>query len=45
VFALERASGGVTAPVLKLEHALHNFRAFVVMPLFAFANAGVKIDL
>jgi NhaA family Na+:H+ antiporter len=45
VFALERASGSVTAPGLRLEHALHNFSAFVVMPLFAFANAGVKIDL
>jgi Na+:H+ antiporter, NhaA family len=45
LFALERASQGVTAPVLRLEHALHNFSAFVVMPLFAFANAGVKIDL
>ena len=45
LFALERASGGVAAPVLRLEHALHNFSAFVVMPLFAFANAGVRIDL
>jgi NhaA family Na+:H+ antiporter len=45
VFAIERASGSVTAPILRLEHALHNFSAFVVMPLFAFANAGVKIDL
>ena len=45
VFAPEQASGGVTAPGLRLEHALHNFSAFVVMPLFAFANAGVKIDL
>jgi NhaA family Na+:H+ antiporter len=45
LFLLERASEGVTAPVLRLEHALHNFSAFVVMPLFAFANAGVKIDL
>jgi Na+:H+ antiporter, NhaA family len=45
VFALERASGKVTEPILRLEHALHNFSAFVVMPLFAFANAGVKIDL
>jgi Na+:H+ antiporter, NhaA family len=45
VFALDRASGSVTAPALRLEHALHNFSAFVVMPLFAFANAGVKIDL
>jgi NhaA family Na+:H+ antiporter len=40
-----RSSGGETAPLLRLEHALHNFSAFVVMPLFAFANAGVKIDL
>src|SRR5215475_1206094 len=45
VFALERASGSVTAPILRLEHALHNFSAFVVMPLFAFASAGVKFDL
>ena len=45
VFALEQASEGVTAPILRLEHALHNFSAFVVMPLFAFANAGVKFEL
>jgi NhaA family Na+:H+ antiporter len=45
LFALERASEGVAAPILRLEHALHNFSAFVVMPLFAFANAGVKIEL
>jgi len=45
LFALGRASAGAMAPVLRLEHALHNFSAFVVMPLFAFANAGVKIDL
>ena len=45
VFALERVSGSVTAPILRLEHALHNFSAFVVMPVFAFANAGVKIEL
>jgi len=45
LFALKQASEGVTAPILKLETALHNFSAFVVMPLFAFANAGVKIGL
>ena len=39
------SSGGVSSPLLRLEHSLHNFSAFVVMPLFAFANAGVKIDL
>jgi NhaA family Na+:H+ antiporter len=45
LYALERANEGVTAPILRLEHALHNFSALIVMPLFAFANAGVKIDL
>jgi NhaA family Na+:H+ antiporter len=44
LFALEHASEGVTAPILRLEHALHNLSAFVVMPLFAFANAGVRIS-
>src|SRR4029453_17218067 len=39
----QHASQGVTAPSLRIEHALHNFSAFVVMPLFAFANAGVRI--
>jgi NhaA family Na+:H+ antiporter len=43
LFALERASEDVTAPILRLEHALHRFSAFVVMPLFAAANAGVRI--
>ena len=43
LFALERASEGVAAPILRLEHRLHSFTAFVVMPLFAFANAGVQI--
>jgi NhaA family Na+:H+ antiporter len=45
LFALKHASESVTAPILKLETALHNFSAFVVMPLFAFANAGVRIGL
>jgi len=44
VFSLLRASAEVTAPLLRLEHALHGFSAFVVMPLFAFANAGVSIS-
>ena len=42
LFALEHASEGATAPILRLEHVLHNFSAFVVMPLFAFTNAGVR---
>jgi Na+:H+ antiporter, NhaA family len=44
IVGLERASEGVTAPLLRLEHALHRFSAFVVMPLFAFSNAGVGLN-
>jgi NhaA family Na+:H+ antiporter len=44
IIGLERASEGVTAPLLRLEHALHGFSAFVVMPLFAFSNAGVTLN-
>ena len=43
VFALERTSEAATAPILRLEHGLHRLSAFLVMPLFAFANAGVQI--
>ena len=43
LFALERASENVAAPLLRLEHGLHRFSAFLVMPMFAFANAGVQI--
>jgi len=43
IIGLERASEGVTAPLLRLEHALHGFSAFVVMPLFALSNAGVGL--
>jgi NhaA family Na+:H+ antiporter len=45
LFALEYATEGVAAPILRLEHALHKFSAFVVMPLFAFANGGVTVAL
>ena len=34
----------VQNPLLKLEHYLHNFSAFFIMPLFAFSNAGVIIN-
>jgi Na+:H+ antiporter, NhaA family len=43
IVGLERASEQVTAPLLRLEHALHGFSAFVVMPLFALSNAGVSL--
>lgn len=37
-------NSSVENPLVKLEHTLHNFSAFIIMPLFAFANAGVIID-
>jgi NhaA family Na+:H+ antiporter len=35
----------VQNPLLKLEHQLHSFSAFFIMPLFAFSNAGVAFEL
>ncbi|HSD60428.1 MAG TPA: Na+/H+ antiporter NhaA [Burkholderiales bacterium] len=32
------------SPLRELEHALHPSVAFVIMPLFAFANAGVSLE-
>lgn len=32
-----------TPPLQRLEHALHPFVSFVILPIFAFANAGVTI--
>ena len=32
-----------SSPVVRLEHELHGFSSYVVLPLFAFANAGVAI--
>ena len=40
---LEAAFEEVTAPLLRLESALHGLSAFVVMPLFALSNAGVAL--
>ena len=41
---LERAIEGVQSPLLRIEHNLHRTVAFVIVPLFAFANAGVRFS-
>ena len=41
--ALEMASTSVHVPLLRLEHALHGVVGYAIMPLFAFANAGVAL--
>jgi NhaA family Na+:H+ antiporter len=44
VHALEGACEQVQAPLQRLEHALHSWVAFVIMPVFALANAGVALS-
>lgn len=34
-----------SAPLYRLEHAIHPWSAFVILPIFAFANAGVGVSL
>ncbi len=44
VHRIESASEGALSPLTRLEHALRPWVAFVIMPVFAFANAGVAIS-
>jgi Na+:H+ antiporter, NhaA family len=41
---LEDAVEGAGAPLQRMEHVLHPWVAFVIVPLFALANAGVRIE-
>ncbi|MEJ7758314.1 MAG: Na+/H+ antiporter NhaA [Gemmatimonadaceae bacterium] len=43
IHALETACEEVQAPLLKVEHKLHSLVAYGIMPLFAFANAGIRV--
>jgi Na+:H+ antiporter, NhaA family len=42
--SLESVSELVQTPLQRLEHALHPWVTFIVMPIFAFANAGVSFS-
>lgn len=42
--ALEEACEHVETPLQRLEHALHGWVVFGVLPLFALANAGVTVE-
>jgi NhaA family Na+:H+ antiporter len=41
---LERITYKVRSPLQHQEYKLHNWIAYFILPLFAFSNAGVKID-
>jgi NhaA family Na+:H+ antiporter len=43
VRALETACENVETPLQRLEHGLHPWVAFFIMPVFALANAGVEL--
>lgn len=43
VQAIETACHEVESPLQRLEHALHPWVAFAIMPVFALANAGVPL--
>ena len=43
LYELDRTASAVQAPLLRLEHALHGPVSYLIMPLFAFANAGVSL--
>ena len=43
ILAIEQAAEMAQAPLQRLEHRLHGWVAFGIMPLFALANAGVPL--
>jgi Na+:H+ antiporter, NhaA family len=43
IMAMQRASEAAQAPLQALEHRLHPWVAFGIVPLFALANAGVHL--
>ena len=44
VIELEELCKQVQAPLQKMEYTLHNWVAFLIMPVFALANAGVVVS-
>ncbi|WP_420578319.1 Na+/H+ antiporter NhaA [Ekhidna sp.] len=43
--AIKKDTQNSRPPLLKLENALIDFNAFFIIPIFAIANAGVKLDV
>ena len=42
---LENGVHSVESPLQRLEHSMHMPVAFIIIPLFALANAGIPVDL
>lgn len=43
IYDLERACEDVQTPLQRMEHALHPWVSYAIMPIFALANAGVNL--
>jgi Na+:H+ antiporter, NhaA family len=43
LWELEAVTERAQAPMLRMEHALHPWVSFLIVPLFALANAGVRL--
>jgi len=43
IHGLELATENVQTPLTRLEHALHPWVTYAILPLFALANAGVRV--
>jgi NhaA family Na+:H+ antiporter len=43
IHEMERSCEAAQSPLQRIEHALHRWVAFVIIPLFALANAGVHL--
>lgn len=41
---IRRISNNAISPLQSLEHSMHSFVLYIVMPIFALANAGIVID-
>ena len=44
VYSIEQLTEDATAPLQELEHALMPLVTFIILPLFALANAGVSLE-
>ncbi|MDT8318635.1 MAG: Na+/H+ antiporter NhaA [bacterium] len=42
--SLEQACSDAEAPLEHIEHSIHPWVVYLIMPIFAFSNAGVRLD-
>jgi len=43
--SMEDSIHHMESPLQRIEHSMHGWVAFIIVPIFAFANAGIPIDM